>query len=128
MNLIDCINNSAPLATYLFYVGTMFMVSILLMFVQSNFVIVAVLTFVGSMSLFDIQEPNRLTAGVMFLLFALRMSHSKVFNILVYIFVFIAVTTAHVFHGLSPADFANSITAYAVLCALDVLILKGGEK
>lgn len=126
-NLIDCINKGSSIERYLFYVATMGIVTLLLLFVKNNIIIVIVLTFVGSLSIMDIPEPNHLTAGVMFLLFAARIVNNKIYSVLTFIFILISVIVTHVLNSISPADMMNVVIAYGVLFSLDLLILKVGE-
>jgi len=126
-NLIDCINKGSPIERYLFYVATMGIVTVLLLFVKNNIIIVIVLTLVGSLSIMDIPEPNHLTAGVMFLLFASRIVNNKIYSVLTFIFILTSVIVAHVLNSISPADMMNVVIAYGVLFSLDLLILKVGE-
>ena len=122
VNLIDSISQSAPWFDYAFYVGPMFGMVIVLLVVKSHFVVCGVLGFAGIIMIFTDQAYTGISAGVLMLIFSIRLSKSFAFRIAVYICTFIAVAASHISKGCTPADAINNVFMYAVFYLIDYII------
>lgn len=122
MNLFDCIAQNSNASEYILYVGVLALLALLLIFVDKDWILVVFFTIAGILSLMDVPQPNFLSGGVLFLIFAIRLSKSQIFAYILYFVTLLIVIGNHVFEGISPADAINVILAYIVVYVVDYLL------
>lgn len=120
-NLFDCIKQNAPLIDFLFYIGTLLGIFLFLVLTTSKWPVIASLVLVGVLTMIDIPTPNYLSAGVIFIIFAMRVAENNIFSFTMYFSTVLIVVGTHVYNAVSPADAVNILVAYSVIYLFEYL-------
>ena len=126
-NLFDCIRNNASALDFFLYVGVLFLALIGLMFVSSNWYIVVLFGVFGILTIIDIPEPNYISGGVIFFLFAKRIANNLILSVCIYFLTFIMVVGNHIYQGANPGEGTKVLIAYALIYFFDYLIFKDAK-
>ncbi len=84
INIFKCLTNGVPFSHYIFYIATLFVMMILVLFYDNKYILSFVLAVIGFLTYADSQPLTSFSGGIIFLLFAIDIVKDKVFRNCIY--------------------------------------------
>lgn len=122
-NLFNCIIKSLSLVAYLITVGTFLLYILLLVFIQSNIVIIWVIYVIASITMISDNIINYLSYSIIFFILLIFLNRSLLLRLVIYFTTLIITVCSHVFISSSNnADLASMLLGYSMTFALGELV------
>lgn len=121
-NLLDCIYIDAPIEDYFLHVGILGFLTLVVLIFDHKYVVCAVLMITGFLMIYDADNTESITGGIMLLAWTIRISNNIVFTFIVCFSTALAVIANHTFRGQTPVDSVNVVFAYWGLLLIDYIL------
>jgi hypothetical protein len=119
-NILDCIRLGASALTYVIYPGSLFLITMLLLFVSTNKIIPILFLLVGMGMILD-SPCDVVSGGILFIVFGIEMLKIKWINIVVYALTAVTITSKNILYEANTATLINYLMVYGLLFAVQYL-------
>lgn len=121
-NLFDCIVKSNPLSSYVLYVGLFLVIALLLMFIESQELIVWIIYVVATLTLVLDNETSTMSYALIFFCLISYLKRDLYFRVLIYFTTLLSLVILNVFYAKLPSDLINVLIGYIIVYSVSELV------
>ena len=120
VNLIICSAGDRPLSDFFLYFGVVFLGSIFLVIIRSNYYLAFISALFGVVTIFQ-SSPDSPSWGIFLILVAQKVTDNRVFSIFMFSIVFGIVIGQQIFRNVLPHNVINILAIYLGIYIIDFL-------